>query len=132
MGEPATMQKQIKTELSSRQVTLSAGQAVAVFDATVYNESDRFASFQLKLLAAGVLTDATKPWYRLTPSVSSKIPVGDCTRFQIEVFDLPPIAQQFRGAIDLTVEVTSRELENQYDRQPLRLLADGVQGQPPP
>ncbi|MBD2072895.1 hypothetical protein H6F86_03135 [Phormidium sp. FACHB-592] len=131
MGEPATMQKQIKTELSNRQVTLSAGQAMATFDATVYNDSDRFASFQLKLLAAGALPDANKPWYRLTPSVSSKIPVGDCTRFQIEIFDLPPIAQQFRGAIDLTVEVTSRELENQYDRQPLRLLADGIQEQPP-
>jgi hypothetical protein len=73
MGEPATMQKQIKTELSNRQVTLSAGQAVAAFDATVYNDSDRFASFQLKLLAAGALPDTNKPWYRLTPSVSSKI-----------------------------------------------------------
>ncbi len=131
MVEPVAVKKQITTELSSRQVTLSANQTMAVFYTTVYNDSDRFASFQVKLLAAGVNTDTTKPWYRLTPAVSAKIPVGDRTRFQVEIFDLPPIAQQFRGAIDLTVEVTSRELDNQYDRQPLRLLADGLQGQPP-
>ena len=129
MPNPAA-QKQITTTLSTRQITLSASQATAVFDVTVHNDSDRFASFQLKLLAAGAMTDG-RPWYRLTPSVSAKIPVGDSTRFQVEIFDLPPIAQEFRGAIDLTVEVTSRELLNQYDRQPLRLLADGLQGQPP-
>lgn len=128
MPNPAT--KQITTVLSTRQVRLSASQVTAVFDAAVYNDSDRFASFQLKLLAAGAMTDC-RPWYRLTPSVSAKIPVGDCTRFQIEIFDLPSIAQQFSGTIDLTVEVTSRELVNQYDRQPLRLIADGLQGKPP-
>lgn len=131
MSEPATVQKQIRTELSSRQIAFNVGQAAAVFDATVFNDSDRFASFQLKLLAAGALTDGRKPWYRLTPSVSSKIPGGDCTRFQIEVFDLPPITQNFQGAIDLTLEVTSRELVNQYDRQSIKLLAEGIQGQPP-
>jgi len=129
MPDPAT-KKQITTVLSTRQVKLSASQVAAVFDAAVYNDSDRFASFQLKLLAAGAITDG-RPWYRLTPSVSAKIPVGDCTRFQIEIFDLPSIAQQFSGTIDLTVEVTSRELTNQYDRQPLRLIADGLQGKPP-
>lgn len=131
MIEPAAAKKQIITELSSRQVSLNASQTTDGFYVTVYNDSDRFASFQLRLLAAGVLPDVNKSWYRLTPSVSSKIPVGDSTRFKIEIFDLPPIAQQFRGAIDLTVEVTSRELESQYDRQPLRLLAEGFQGQPP-
>lgn len=131
MVEPATAHRQIKTELSSRQVALEAGQATAVFGATVYNDSERFASFQVKLLAAGMVPNSNKPWYRLTPSVSSKIPAGDCVRFQIEVFDLPPIDQQFRGSIDLTVEVTSRELENQYDRQSLRLLVEGLQAQPP-
>jgi WD40 repeat protein len=129
MPDPA-ITKQITTVLSTRQVRLSASQGVAVFDAIVYNDSDRFASFQLRLIAAGAITDG-KPWYRLTPSVSAKIPVGDCTRFQIEIFDLPSIAQQFSGTIDLTVEVTSRELTNQYDRQPLRLIADSIQGQPP-
>ncbi len=129
MPDPAT-QKQITTVLSTRQVRLSASQGTAVFDAAVYNDSDRFASFQLKLLAAGAMTNG-RSWYRLTPSVSAKIPVGDCTRFQIEIFDLPSIAQQFSGTIDLTVEVTSRELTNQYDRQALRLIADGLQGKPP-
>lgn len=131
MVEPATVKKQITTEISSRQVTLGAGQTTATFDATVYNDSDRFASFQVKLVAAGELLNTGKPWYRLTPSVSSKIPAGDCTRFQVEIFDLPPIAQQFRGVIDLTVEVTSRELNDQYDRQPLRLVAEGLQAHPP-
>ncbi|MBM0744574.1 hypothetical protein JOY44_23695 [Phormidium sp. CLA17] len=131
MPDPATTQKQIVTELSSRQVTLSAGQTMAVFNATVYNDSDQFASFQLKLLAAGATGGTSKPWYRLTPSVSSKIPAGDSTRFQVEIFDLPSIAQEFQGSIDLTVEVTSRELYNQYDRQSLRLLATGLQGKPP-
>ncbi|MBD2120535.1 hypothetical protein H6F68_06395 [Trichocoleus sp. FACHB-262] len=131
MAEVTTTKKQIITELSHQQVTLSAQQTTAVFYATVWNDSDRFASFQVKLLAAGMTLEASKAWYRLTPAVSSKIPIGDSTRFQIEVFDLPPIAQQFRGAIDLTVEVTSRDLENQYDRQPLRLLVEGIQGAPP-
>lgn len=131
MPDPTASKKQIEAELSSRQVTLGAGQTTTGFDVTVYNDSDRFASFQVKLLAAGVPATATKPWYRLTPSVSSKIPAGDSTRFQVEIFDLPPIAQEFQGAIDLTVEVTSRELQNQYDRQSLRLVASGLQGQPP-
>jgi hypothetical protein len=131
MLEPATQKKQITTQLSSRQVTLSASQAAAIFEVTVYNDSDRFASFQLKLVAAGASTNHSQPWYRLMPSVSSKIPAGDGARFQVEIFALPPIAQQFRGAIDLTVEATSRELPNQFDRQPLRLIAEGFQGEPP-
>lgn len=131
MPDPTASKKQIEAELSTRQVTLGAGQTTAVFYTTVYNDSDRFASFQVKLLAAGVPPTATKPWYRLTPSVSSKIPAGDKTQFQVEIFDLPPIAQEFQGTIDLTVEVTSRELQNQYDRQSLRLNATGLQGQPP-
>ncbi|MDX2228503.1 MAG: hypothetical protein NW220_02615 [Leptolyngbyaceae cyanobacterium bins.349] len=131
MPDAAASKKQIEAELSSRQVTLGAGQTIASLDVTVYNDSDRFASFQVKLLAAGVPTTATKSWYRLTPSVSSKIPAGDRTRFQVEIFDLPPIAQEFQGTVDLTVEVTSRELQNQYDRQSLRLIAIGRQGQPP-
>jgi WD40 repeat protein len=129
MPEPAT--KQITTELSKRQVMLSVNQPIDVFEVTVYNDSDRFAAFHLKLVAAGAIKEDKKPWYRLTPAASAKIPAGDGTRFQVEVFDLPPIAQQFRGAVDLTVEVTSRELPNQSDRQPLRLLVEGLQGQPP-
>jgi WD40 repeat protein len=131
MLESATQKKQITTEISSRQVTLNASQPVAMFEVTVFNDSDRFASFQLKLVAAGVSTHDRQSWYRLMPSVSSKIPAGDCVRFQVEIFALPPIAQQFRGAIDLTVEATSRELPNQFDRQPLRLIAEGFQGEPP-
>jgi hypothetical protein len=105
MLEPATQKKQISTQISSRQVTLSASQPVARFEVMVYNDSDRFASFQVKLVAAGVTSQDNQSWYRLMPSVSSKIPVGDCARFQVEIVALPPIAQQFRGAIDLTVEV---------------------------
>ncbi len=113
MYEPAAKQKQIATELSQQQITLSADHPTATFHVTVYNDSDRFASFQLKLVAAGVKADAAKSWYRLTPSVSSKIPAGDLTRFQVEVFDLPPFESKFQGAIDLTVEVSSRELVGQ-------------------
>ena len=131
MLESATQKKQITTEISSRQVTLSASQAAAMFEVTVFNDSDRFASFQLKLVAAGASTSHNQPWYRLMPSVSSKIPAGDCARFHVEIFALPPIAQQFRGAIDLTVEATSRELPNQFDRQALRLIAEGFQSEPP-
>ncbi len=131
MYEPAAKQKQIATELSQQQITLNADQPTAIFHVTVYNDSDRFASFQLKLMAAGVKAEGARAWYRLTPSVSSKIPAGDSTRFQVEVFDLPPFEAKFQGAIDLTVEVSSRELVGQYDRQTLRLRVDGLQSTPP-
>ena len=124
--------KQLTIQLSKQEVMLSASQTLDRFEVTVYNDSDRFASFQLKLLAAGIQAEThSNSWYRLTPSVSSKIPAGDCTHFQVEIFELPPIAQQFRGSIDLTVEVTSRELQNQYDRKSLRLLVKSLQTEPP-
>jgi WD40 repeat protein len=128
--------KQITTQLSTREVTLNASQPVAGFEVIVYNDSDRFASFQVQLSAAGLSaatgsTSTAGRWYRLTPAVSSKIPAGDCTRFQVEVFDVPPINADFHGAVDLTLEVTSRELSNQSDRQTLRLVVQGLQTQPP-
>jgi WD40 repeat protein len=125
-------QKLITAELSHRHVEINATQPTAKFSVTVYNDSDRFASFQIKLLAAGIDEQSTRSWYRFIPAVSAKVPSGGQTLFQVEIFDLPPISPQFQGVIDLTLEVTSWELgKDAYDRQPLKLTVRDRQTPPP-
>jgi WD domain, G-beta repeat len=128
----------IHAELSSRQVEISVIQPTGRFNVTVYNDSDRFASFQIRLLAVGVSAvgvdrpEEDKRWYRFTPAVSSKIPSGGQTLFQVEIFGLPPLGWQSQGVIDLTLEVTSWELGDKvYDRQPLKLTVRDLGSQPP-
>jgi hypothetical protein len=44
------------------------------FDVTVVNESNKFASFYIELLAIGADAESNVKWYNLEPEVSAKKP----------------------------------------------------------
>ncbi|NJK65177.1 MAG: hypothetical protein HC941_00360 [Microcoleus sp. SU_5_3] len=44
------------------------------FDVTVVNESNKFASFYIELLAIGADSESNVKWYSLEPKVSAKKP----------------------------------------------------------
>ncbi len=115
---------QLKLELSKTTLRYKPGSTPECFNVTVTNQSIEFASFRLELVAAGALATDEKRWYRLTPSVSYKIPPGDRTQFQVEIVDVPPIRGGFVNSINLVVRVDALELDVQ-ERQDLRLLVDG-------
>jgi WD40 repeat protein len=94
------------------------------FTVTVDNKTGEFTSFQIDLIAAGTPSLMKQPWYRLVPSVSSKIPPGDRTQFQVEIIDVPPIRGGFVNSINLVVLVDAIELGLQ-ERQDLRLVVEG-------
>ncbi|MBE7385038.1 MAG: hypothetical protein F6J95_026955 [Leptolyngbya sp. SIO1E4] len=117
------MIKPIYTEISDSVLHFAPESGPLSFAITVYNNSPQFASFQVVLVAAGV--DANqRDWYRLSPSVSAKIPPGDQTCFQAHVLSVPPIPGGFTGTMNLTVRVYSTELRNE-DRKDLRLIITG-------
>ncbi len=111
----------IDVQIDRRELSLQPGQERADFVVRVTNCSDRFASFQLDLLAAGVETGSTARWYQLAPEVASKKPPGDSTEFQVSV--LQPPVPGFAGLINLTVRVFSVELSAE-ERQVLRLTVE--------
>ncbi|NEQ20494.1 MAG: WD40 repeat domain-containing protein [Microcoleus sp. SIO2G3] len=124
------MAKQISTEISTQVLHYKPGGAPARFELTVNNDSDRFAAFQVELSAAGSDPKLGSSWYRLVPAISSKIPSGDYTRFQVEILAVPPVPGGFTGTMNLTVRVFSLEL-NDEDRQILRLVVEGTGVLPP-
>ncbi|MBW4546426.1 MAG: hypothetical protein KME25_18560 [Symplocastrum torsivum CPER-KK1] len=124
------MAKQISTEISTQVLHYKPGGAPATFELTVNNDSDRFAAFQVDLSAAGSDPKLGSSWYRLVPAISSKIPGGDYTRFQVEILAVPPVPGGFTGTMNLTVRVFSWEL-NDEDRQILRLVVEGSGILPP-
>ncbi|NET47403.1 MAG: hypothetical protein F6K09_01500 [Merismopedia sp. SIO2A8] len=119
----------ITTEISTSSLTYEPGQTTT-FDVTVRNQSDRFAAFRVEVLAVGADQSSTMRWYRLAPEVSSKIPPGDSTRFQMELLTVPPVPDGFTGTMNLTVRVYSIELQTE-DRQVLRLIIKGTGYLPP-
>jgi WD40 repeat protein len=124
------MTRPIRTELSERTLRFEPGGQPTTFEVIVHNESDRFASFQVELEAPGVESSRGSDWYRLSPSVSSKIPEGDNTRFWIEIFGIPPVPGGFSGVMRLTVKTYSPELEED-DKQDLKLTIEGDRLAPP-
>jgi WD40 repeat protein len=124
------MTRPIRTELSERNLRFEPGGQPTTFEVVVHNESDRFASFQVEVEAPGVDPGRGAEWYRLSPSVSSKIPEGDTTRFWIEIFGIPPVPGGFSGVMRLTVKTYSPELEED-DKQDLKLTIEGDRLAPP-
>jgi WD40 repeat protein len=119
-----TRQK-IRSELSQRRLEFNPSGEPACFTVTVYNESDRFAAFRLTLKAPGIEDSRGAEWYRLVPSVSSKIPSGDVTKFDVEIFAPPPTEAGFTGSMSLQTVVSSIDLDRQEDRQDLKLQIEG-------
>lgn len=111
----------IGTQLSTKELTFKPGGTPATFEVTVVNESDRFASFQLEVIAAGADVNRSADWYVISPEVSTKKPPGDFTQFQIAIVDTP--VPGFVGQMNLTVRVFSVELRDE-DREILRLILE--------
>lgn len=117
----------ISTNVSPKQITFKPGGNVTSFEVTVNNDSDRFASFQLEVLAAGTDSNPKADWYSISPEVSTKNPPGDTTQFQVAIIDTP--MPGFVGTMDLEVRVFSIELGNE-DRARLRLNLEQGTGFP--
>ncbi len=89
------------------------------FGVSVTNRSDRFASFQLEILAAGASEQAN--WYHLSPDVSTAKSPGDRTDFQVEILHTP--IPDFVGTVNLMVRVSSPQLSEER-RLVLRLTLE--------
>ncbi|NJO21220.1 MAG: hypothetical protein HC838_15860 [Spirulinaceae cyanobacterium RM2_2_10] len=115
----------IGVQINRRELRLQPEQERAEFAVQVTNYSDRFASFQLEILAAGVNGNGSQRWYKVAPDVASMKPPGDTTEFQVAI--LQPPVPGFAGLINLTVRVFSVELGVE-ERQVLRLTVEPGSG----
>ena len=109
----------IDASLTTQNITFRPGGASASFGVSVINRSDRFASFQVEIQAAGASGQTN--WYRLLPNVSTAKPPGDRTNFQVEILDSP--LPNFVGIINLTVKISSPQLLEER-RLVLRLMIE--------
>lgn len=89
------------------------------FEVTVINNSDRFASFQLELIAPGLDPQADLNWYRVEPEICAKQPPGDRTTFHVTLLK-PPIPA-YGMTINLTLRAFSVEFANLFTSQTLYL-----------
>lgn len=118
------MEKQLATQVLPKQLAFTPGGPPSAFAVEVVNHSDRYASFQLEVSAAGTNHLAGRKWYHVSPDISSKNPPGDTTQFQIEITDSP--VPGFVGLMSLAVRVFSIELQEE-ERESLKLtLAQGT------
>lgn len=111
-------QSLIGISTSLKELTFQPGSLPANFEVNVVNYSDKFVSFQLEVIAAGVEGNLKHDWYVLSPEISSKKPPGDSTKFIVQIIDTP--LPGFVGQVNLTVRVFSIELQ-QENRQLIRL-----------
>jgi hypothetical protein len=95
------------------------GNSENAFDVTVINESDKFASFHLELLALGLDEGANINWYNISPEISTKKPPGSQTTFHIAITKAPIPA--YDTTIDLILKVFSIEYEKLYTSQKISL-----------
>lgn len=109
----------IDASLTAQNITFRPGGSSVSFGVSVINRSDRFASFQLEIKAAGAGEHST--WYRLSPEVSTAKSPGDRTDFQVEIIDSP--IPNFVGIVNLTVRVFSPQLPEER-RLVLRLTLE--------
>jgi WD40 repeat protein len=108
----------ISTQISQKDLRFQPGGQPVSFEVKVINTSEQFATFQVKVLAAGVEATAGDYWYRLAPEVSAKTPPGDSTSFSITILDTPKPG--FAGTMNLFVQIYCLELR-QEEREILRL-----------
>ncbi len=111
----------INTIVSTKELHFQPGGVPASFEVTVVNGSDRFASFQVELVAAGAAVNRNGDWYHISPTASSKKPPGAATRFQVSILDTP--VPGFVGLMNVRVRVFSMELPDET-REILRLVVE--------
>ena len=118
----------ISTNVYPKELTFKPGSYPAIFEVNAVNYSEKFASFQVEVLAAGTDENLIPNWYRISPDICTKKPPGDSTQFIVEILDTP--LPGFVGQINLTVRVFSIELQEET-RQLLRLtVQEGTGGVP--
>ncbi|MDX2097706.1 MAG: hypothetical protein SFW36_08005 [Leptolyngbyaceae cyanobacterium bins.59] len=110
----------ITTTISQKELNLKPGSSSVSFEVIAVNDSDRFATFQLELLAPGAESAPRRHWYEIAPEISTKTPPGDRTRFQVTITDTP--IPGFAGVMNLTIRTFSLELGE--DRKLLRLTLE--------
>lgn len=116
----------ITTDISTTELTFKPGESAVSFEINAINYSDRFASFQVEVLAAGTDEDLAPNWYTLSPEICTKKPPGDSTQFLVKIIDTP--LPGFVGQMNLTVRVFSIELQEET-RQLVRLnILEGTGG----
>ncbi|MDF5728310.1 MAG: hypothetical protein PUP92_09800 [Rhizonema sp. PD38] len=98
----------ISASLSKQSLTYRPNQGEVSFEVTVNNDSDRFANFQLEIIAAGEIRNLNYRWYRLEPEVAVAQPHGSSTKFQVFIFNTP--IPGFVGTINLSVKIFSPQL----------------------
>ena len=118
----------ISTNVSSKQLKFKPGGTPASFAVSVINNSDRFASFQVEVLAAAADSNQSTDWYKISPEVSTKNPPGDSTQFNVAITDTPKPG--FVGMTTLTVRIFSMELRDE-SREVLRLTVEQGTGNIP-
>jgi WD40 repeat protein len=101
----------ISASCSTQNLTFRPGDPPAAFEVTVNNDSDRFANFQLEVLAAGENRNPAYRWYRLEPEVAAAKPPGSSTVFQVFILNTP--IPGFVGTINLTINIFSPQLAQQ-------------------
>jgi len=112
---------ELSTTVSPKELTFKPGGDPVAFEVTAINESDRLASFQLEIIAAGTEDDRQSHWYNISPEVSTKQPPGAETQFQVEIVDSP--IPGFVGLMTVTARVFSIELSEE-EREVLRLTLE--------
>lgn len=122
------MEKQIATQVLPKQLAFTPGGPPSAFAVEVVNHSDRYASFQLEVLAAGSNGLPGRKWYHVSPDISTKNPPGDTTQFQIAITDSP--VPGFVGLMSLAVRVFSIELAEE-ERESLKLTLEQGTGSVP-
>lgn len=104
--------------------TVDGSEAIATrdnaFKVMVVNESEQFASFQVKLSVPGIDSDKVAEWYKIEPEFGTKKPPGASTPFDISITRPPlPVYDQ---PIDLLLEVFSIEYPRLRTKQSLSLV----------
>ncbi|MBN3941577.1 hypothetical protein [Nostoc sp. NMS9] len=89
------------------------------FDVTVINESDKFASFQVELLTAGLDENSHVKWYKIYPEVCTKKPPGSETTFHVAIIKAPITV--YDTTIDVIIKIFSVEYERLYTSQKISL-----------
>jgi WD40 repeat protein len=126
------MTSRIRAVISKKKLTLIPGMAFEPtgasgvgdneFDVIVTNESDKFASFQLELLAPGLDPDSELEWYTVEPEICAKKPPGAETQFRVAIIK-PPIPA-YETTIELTLRIFSVEFAHLFTSQTLHLTIE--------
>ncbi|MBW4599465.1 MAG: hypothetical protein KME29_07580 [Calothrix sp. FI2-JRJ7] len=98
----------ISASLSTQSLTYRPNKPEVSFEVTVNNDSDRFANFQLEIIAAGEIRNPNYRWYRLEPEVAAAQPHGSSTKFQVFIFNTP--IPGFVGTVNVSVKIFSPQL----------------------